>query len=223
MSGNDDFFGASTPPASTPSPGYPAPPLRPGYAAQQFGGMGSQPLPSKSSSPVLPLVVGLLVAAMVGALAFAGYRVLFGGSHIEMPDTLMGLERVEPDATTQQLLDSSTQQLKSEIGDANIEVALYQSPSQVIFVLGGDVGSDDISDAKDFFTGMEGGLASAGQAGTMKSVDPGPHGGDMRCLQVQSNGTCAWIDEDTFGAFVIAPLSGDLDAAAVELRESVEK
>ena len=218
MSGNDDFFGTPSPPGPSPLPGAPTPPS---YATPQFG--GAQPLPTKSSSPIVPLVVGLLVAAMVGALAFAGYRVLFGGPHIEMPDTLMGLDRVEPDATTQQLLDAATSQLKSEIGDANVEVALYQSNDRVIFVMGGDVGSDDISDAQDFFSGLESGLASSGQAGSLKTVDPGSHGGEMRCVQMQNNGTCAWIDEDTFGAFVIAPLAGDLSAAAVDLRDSVEK
>jgi len=171
----------------------------------------------------MPLVVGLLVVAMVGALAFAGYRVLFGGPRIVMPDTLLGMERVDPDGPMAQLLDATEAQLQSEVGDTKVEVALYQSGSQVIFVLGGDIGSGNVSDADDFFKGLETGLASAGQRGDLKTVEPGPHGGTMKCLQVQQNGTCAWLDDDTFGAFVMSPLTGELVATAVELRESVEK
>ena len=223
MTGNDDFFGTTpTPPASTPV----APP-RPGYATPQFGaqhaGMGASPLPWSSRSSMLPLVIGLLVAAMVGALAFAGYRVLFAGPRIEMPDTLMGLDRIETDAATEQLIEAAKQQVKSQIGDANVEVGLYRSSNQAIFVMAGDVGSGDIDDASSFFSGLESGLASSGQAGNLKAVDPGSHGGDMRCIESQATATCAWIDEGTFGAFVMGPIAGDLDKTAVELRDSVEK
>lgn len=220
MTGNDDFFGTTpTPPAATPV----APP-RPGYATPQYGSVGAQALPPTSRSSMLPLVIGLLVAAMVGALAFAGYRVLFAGPRIEMPDTLLGLERMDTDdPSTDQLIDAAEQQLKSQIGDANVEVGLYRSANQFIFVLAGDFESGDVDDPSAFFSGMERGLASSGQAGTLKTVDPGSHGGEMRCLEVQSAATCAWIDEDTVGAFVIGPVAGDVGKTAVELRDSVEK
>ena len=96
MNGNDDFFGGSvTPP--TPSTGQALGASNPHMAVnKEYANYRQVGLPAKqNSSNSLPLVIGAVVLALVGVLAFAGYRMMFGGSQIEIPDTMLGLEKMD--------------------------------------------------------------------------------------------------------------------------------
>ena len=159
---------------------------------------------------------------MVSAAGFAAFRVMFGGTQIHIPDTLMGM-----DASTKRTLGPAdrTVRRRPEIRgrDVDVEVALFQSQSQMLFVMGGEAGTDDVTGgAADFFAGFEDGMSQSGQNMHLTQVDPGPKGGQMKCLKLPTGGTCAWIDNDTFGAFAMAPLTGSAGTAQ-EIRDEIEK
>lgn len=227
MTGNDDFFGGSITPPPPPPSGltsggavHPHMALNKEYAAY---GTAAGPAPRATNS-MLPLIIGALVLAVVSAAGFAAYRVMFGGTQIHIPDTLMGLERVGSSDPSAQQLEQSVEDLRSEVGDVDVEVALFQSQSQMLFVMGGEAGTDDVTGgAADFFAGFEDGMSQSGQTTHLTQVDPGPKGGQMKCLELPTGGTCAWIDNDTFGAFAMAPLTGSAAETAQEIRDEIEK
>jgi hypothetical protein len=231
MTGTDDFFGGSiTPPngPTTTGPTGPTPgaPLNPHMALnKEYASYGSATAPvATSSRSRFPLIVGAVVMAVVSTAGFGVFRVLFGGTQIEIPDTLMGLERVDSADPAASQLEQSVEQVKSEVGDVDVEVALFQAPGQMLLVMGGEAGTDDVDGgAADYFAGFEDGLTQSGQAVQLTDVDPGPKGGQMKCLDLPSGGTCAWIGNDTFGAFAMAPLTGSAADTAKQIRDEIEK
>ena len=79
------------------------------------------------------------------------------------------------------------------------------------------------SHAESFFTGIDAGIAQAGLDVTMTAVDPGSHGGDVRCADFPSAGVCAWVADETFGFLSLAPpTGGDLEQAAQDVRDAIE-
>ncbi|MFL6182085.1 MAG: hypothetical protein ACJ73J_07210 [Actinomycetes bacterium] len=226
MSGNDDFFGGSITPPPPPSGFAPRGGVNPHMAQNQeyaAYGMAAGPT-SRATNTRLPLIVSALVLAVVSSAGLAAYRVMFGGTQIHIPDTLMGMERVDTSDPSAQQLEQSVEDLRSEVGDVDVEVAVFQSQSQMLFVMGGEAGTDDVAGgAADFFAGFEDGMSQSGQTTHLTLVDPGPKGGQMKCLELPTAGTCAWIDNDTFGAFAMAPLSGSAAETAQEIRAEIEK
>jgi hypothetical protein len=227
MSGNDDFFGGAVTPPKTP-PGVPAQgaALNPHMTLnKEYASYGGTPAPvAQARTSKLPLIVGALVVAVVVAVGFVMIGMVFGGTQIHIPDTLMGLDRVDSSDPAAQRLEQSVDQVRSEVGDVDVEVAFFQSQSQMLFVMGGEAGTDDVEGgAAEFFSGFEQGLAQSGQTLQLIDVDPGPKGGQMKCLELPAGGTCAWIDTDTFGAFAMAPLSGSAAHAAHEIRDQIEE
>jgi hypothetical protein len=228
MASSDDFFGGSvTPPTpplgATPSDAAVNPHLA---VTKEYAAFGAPPAPAPSAgNPRLPLFIGALVVIVVGTVAFAGYRVFFGGTQIEIPDTLMGMERIDPNSPAAQQLEASVEQVKSEVGkDVDIQVGLFQAQQQVLFVMGGEAGSKDIEGgAASYFAGFEQGMVQSGATGQLTEVDPGANGGQMRCLELPTGGTCAWVDDDTFGAFAMSPLSGSAADTAAQIRDAIEK
>jgi hypothetical protein len=226
MTGNDDFFGGSItapPPPNGFNPGGAVNPhmtQNKEYAAYSTAA-GSV---ARTTNSKLPLIIGALVLALVGAAGLAAYRVMFSGTQIQIPDTLMGMDRVDSNDPSAQSLEQSVDDLRSEVGDVDVEVALFQSQSQMLFVMGGEAGTDDVTGgAADFFAGFEDGMSQSGQTTHLTQVDPGPKGGQMKCLELSTAGTCAWIDNDTFGAFAVAPLTGSAAEMAQEIRDEIEE
>ncbi|HEX5016686.1 MAG TPA: hypothetical protein VFX15_03775 [Actinomycetes bacterium] len=226
MNGNDDFFGGSvTPPAPNPgqAPGASNPHLAVNKEYANYGHVGLPP--KQSSSNALPLVIGAVVLALVGVLAFAGYRMMFAGSQIEIPDTMLGLEKMDASSPAAQQLQSELEKATSQFGgDVDVEVGLFQGDRTMLFVMGGEAGTDDVSGgAEDYFAGFEGGLAQAGSSLKLTEVNAGPHGGQMKCLELPTGGTCAWISDDTFGAFAMSPMQGTAAETALKVRDAIEK
>ena len=227
MTGNDDFFGGSiTPPPPPPggfTPGRAVTPPMP--QNKEYGAYGTAAGPvARTTNSKLPLIIGALVLAIVSSAGLAAYRVMFGGTQIHIPDTLMGMERVDSSDPSAQQLEQSVEDLRSEVGDVDVEVALFQSQSQMLLVMGGEAGTDDVTGgAADFFAGFEDGMSQSGQTAHLTQVDPGPKGGQMKCLELATAGACAWIDSDTFGAFAMAPLTGSAAETAQKIRDEIEQ
>jgi hypothetical protein len=226
MSGNDDFFGGAVTPPKTP-PGVPAQgaALNPHMTLnKEYASYGGAAAPGAASKSMVPLIVAALVIAVVSSAGFGAYRVMFGGTRIHIPDTLMGMERIDSSDPAAQQLEQSVDQLKSEVGDVNVEVALFQSDTQQLLVMGGEAGTDEVNGgAADFFNGFQDGMSQSGQTMNLTQVDPGPMGGQMKCVELATGGACAWIDNDTFGAFAMAPLTGNAAETAQAIREQIEK
>jgi hypothetical protein len=105
------------------------------------------------------------------------------------------------------------------LGDVDVEVGVFQSGQQVLFVMAGEAGVD----SDDFFAGFEQGFNQAGTQGTLTEVDAGPRGGEMRCITLPTGGTCAWAASDTFGTFAMSPMDADAAATAQQIRDAIEK
>jgi hypothetical protein len=227
MNSSDDFFGGSVTPGAPVGATPPDSVANPHMAVnKEYAAYGTPPVPaSATANHRLPLIIGVLVVLVVGTIGFATYRVLFGGTQIEIPDTLMGMERIDPNSAAAQQLESSVEQVKSEVGkDVDIHVGLFQSGQQVLFVMGGEAGKDDIEGGTaNYFAGFEQGLAQSGATSPLTDVDPGPHGGQVKCLELPTGGTCAWVGDDTFGAFAMSPLSGSAADTVAQIRDAIEK
>lgn len=227
MNGNDDFFGGSVvPPPSAgngPVAGPPNPLLTGTKEYGAYGSFSSASAPPKNASPVLPLVIGALVLAVAAGIGLVAYRSLFGGTQIEIPQTLMGMERMDEDAPLAQQVEQLMADSAGELGDVDAEIGVFQSGEQLLFVMAGEAGLGDTEDADAYFAGFEDGFNQSGSQGTLVEVDPGPGGGEMRCIALPTGGTCAWIADDTFGAFAMSPIDGDPAATAVQIRATIEQ
>ena len=226
MSGNDDFFGGSiTPPPSAPAQVSQVNP----HLAQnkEYGSYGGTSTVRASSSSTQPLVIGaiVLVIALVG---FFGYRMYFGGSAIELPDKLMGLERIDPDSDMGQSLEESWSELSALTGDdVTLHIAGYNSGTDTLIVAAGEAGSGDLNEVNDFFGGMADTMRAQLPTATLKDAEAGSHGGTMKCFEVAQAGVkaggCSWLAEETFGIIVVAPLDADVAETTRQVREAIEK
>jgi hypothetical protein len=183
-------------------------------------------VPSASHAPVKKArsVVWYLLAVPVALVLVAGfwaYGVTFGRTSIEMPDTLMGMERMD---STSDVMQRTIEQLKGQTGTpGDVEAAVYQSDSTMLMVMAGEVGEGDGFTAESFFGGIDAGIAQAGLDVSMTAVDPGSRGGDVRCAGFPSAGVCAWVADETFGFLSLAPpTGGDLEKAAQDVRDAIE-
>jgi hypothetical protein len=225
MSGNDDFFGGSiTPPTTPPAPGSQVNP----HLAQnkEYGQYGGTSTVKASSSSTQPLVIGaiVLVIALVG---FFGYRMYFGGGAIEMPDELIGLERIDPDSDMGRAIEESWNQLRSVTGDdVTMHIGAYTDGPKTMVVVAGEDGSSDASDVGDFFNGMAEKMKTQLPTSTLKDADAGSHGGTMKCFEVAQSGVkagaCVWLADETFGMLVVGPLDSDIAETTRQVREIIE-
>jgi hypothetical protein len=219
MSNHDDFFGGSLTPPRTSSP-----PLDslPGAGPGPYGGTS---VATRQQTPALPIVIGLVGVALAAVVGFLGFRLLFDGPSIELPETILGLEKVDPDSAVGRQVEQALEQTKpfTDQADVAVEGAMYGGQDRMVFALGGDKGTEDPNEVSDYFTGFESGFAQWLPNATQTQVPAGPLGGEMRCGTSQSVGVCAWIDGDTFGAFVLGPAPEDLATTALEVRASIEK
>ena len=220
----------NTPYGSSPSP-------TPGDGSDFFGGTvvphaqhtkeyADFNLPSGAKPPAMKAktIVWYLLAVPVALVLVAGawaYGVTFGRTSIEMPDTLMGMERVD---SSSDVMQGTIEQLKEQTGTpGDVQAAVYQSDTTMLMVMAGEVGEGDGFTADSFFSGIDKGIAQAGLGVTMTAVDPGSHGGDVRCADFPAAGVCAWVADETFGMLSLSPSTGrDLEQASHEVRDAIE-
>jgi hypothetical protein len=217
MNGNDDFFGGSINPAPVPTAG-------PSPEPNVYAPPGPPGAPVKAAStPAVPVIL-VAVGALLAVTALLGYRMLFSGTQIEIPQTLMGLERVDEDSPLAQQLDRAVDDFASQWPGEHIEAGLFQSGDQLLLVIGAEAGSQDLDGGTEgFFAGMGSALAESGSQSVLEVVDPGPRGGDLRCLDLPSGTMCAWIDDDVVGLYVMGPNLGEPGQVAQEIREAIEQ
>lgn len=214
--GEDFFFAAPTGvyPASNPAV------TDTRWHADYSSGTTATKSPSNAKSIVLLVLgIGLVGAALLQAyLAFLAPR-----TTIEMPDELLGMERIEADSVLGQQLDAAAAQLTGP-GTEDLEIAGYGDIDQFIVVLGGEI-DDGSGSPNDYFAGLEEGLASGGQSITLVEAEPGTLGGEMRCaiLGDQSVSLCAWVGDGVVGTVVITgPAADDYESTTREIRSNVE-
>jgi hypothetical protein len=223
MNGNDDFFAGSTTPPTADAAGTPGalnPVVMGNKEYASYAPAASVPAPS--SAPALPLVIGALVVVIALAAGLFGYRALFGGTQIEIPQSLLGLDRIDDSSPLAQQVEQAMSESASEWGDVDVEVGVFQSGQQVLFVMAGEEGVS-ADEADEFFAGFESGFNQSGTQGTLAEADPGPRGGEMRCITLPAGGTCAWVADDTFGAFAMTPMDADAATTAHQIRDAIEQ
>ena len=140
---------------NNPYGGSPSP--TPGDGSDFFGGTvvpqpshtreyGDFTVPSAAKTPVkkAKAVLWYLLAVPVAIVLVAGfwaYGVTFGRTSIEMPDTLMGMERMD---SSSDVMQRTIEQLKEQTGTpGDVEAAIYQSDSTMLMVMAGEVGAGD--------------------------------------------------------------------------------
>lgn len=229
MSGNDDFFGGSlTPPVAPsgqPSGGFNSPPP----INKEYGSYGGPtPTSTKAATPLMPLVVGAVVLVVVALIAFVGYRYLFGGTQIELPNQLMGMERIDPDSAQGKALEQSFSQLNEDL-DRGVEVHVggYQANGRLLVVAAAEDGTTNPNDVKQFFDNGVTTLLAEVPSAKVTDADPGPGGGKMKCFEMTyaatKSGVCVWLAEDDLGAVVASPLESDVAQMARTVRAEITK
>lgn len=221
MNGNDDFFGGSINPAPVPNPGA----LR-GANAYAPPGLPGAPVKT-TSTPTAPIIL-VVVGALLAVAAFVGYRVMTSGTDIVLPDTLLGMERVDPDSQVAQEVERAWSQLETYVGkDVELRVGMYTSGSQVLIVAAAEEGVGDAAAQDNYFAGFTEGFGEATPQAKLTEVDAGAHGGRMQCVDMASAGrtagACTWVAEDTFGFVVLTSPETDVAEATRTVREAIEQ
>lgn len=172
-------------------------------------------------APVTTWLVLAVVGALVAAGGYFGYRLLFGTS-IQMPDTLIGMERIDPDSALGRELERSFSGAEMAAADMDFQVAGYTSGEQMLIVAAAESGGREL-EQDAFFSGLATGLETGLPGISLKEVDAGAAGGRMQCMEVPaaSAGACAWISEETVGVVVTTGASNDIAATTIEVRDIV--
>lgn len=213
MSSNDDFFGGSV----TPRQGRMAHPQDPRPVD-----LADHPLRS-TSMPLLPLVIGVVAVCAVVAAGFFGYRAFFGPK-IVMPETLLGLERANLDATVTDQVSELSDLGTFGDSDVNVQVGIYQSGTDSLAVLAGDTGSSDQQEIDQFFEGLTQSMGTGLSGGAWQPAAAGAHGGTMKCFQMATAGAggCAWVSDETLGVVVTGP-GRDFAETTRQVRDAIER
>lgn len=218
MNGNDDFFGGSdTPP---PNPAL--------TNTREYGDFttGVRPRAQSTANPLLPVIL-IVVGILVAVAAFAGYRVMMSGTQIELPDELLGLERVDPDSAMAQEVERSWSELETYMGeDVELHVGTYTEGKQLLVVAAAETGEDGAAGQDEFFAGLSEGMTSQLPTARFTDEDAGEPGGRMQCVDMPtagvSAGACAWIADETLGIVVITSPDTDMADATRTIREAIE-
>jgi hypothetical protein len=195
--------------AMPPAPGMPPP-----GAPASFGTQAPAPAAAKSggASTTVRIVVGLLAAF----LGYIGVQQLFGGSGVEIPDTVAGTTRLHDGMATQfedqMAAEVSTYGVDAEAGAfGNAGV-----PEFLLVVVNGSTPetTDEMFDA--FVDGMSQGGASVGTARRTGELD----GASYRCVGAEAGGAgvgvCMWRADDHVG--IVLDLAGDTGSTETLLR-----
>jgi hypothetical protein len=221
MNGNDDFFGGSINPAPVPNPWTPqrtnvyAPPGAPAVRVRS------------TSTPAVPVIL-VVVGALMAVAAFVGYRFVMGGTQIELPGELLGMERVDPESQMAQDVERSWSGLETFAGkDLDLSVGTYTNGTQVLVVAAAETGLGDAADQDAYFTGFAEGFGETMPQAKFAEVDAGSHGGRMQCVNIaisgRTAGACTWIAEDTLGMLMLITPETDVADSARTVREAIEQ
>lgn len=218
MNGNDDFFAGSV-------TAQPKPPMAHARASADLA-TGVRAPARSTASPVLPVVL-IVVGVLVAVAAFAGYRVATSGTQIELPDELLGLERVDPESAMAQEVERSWSELETYLGeDFELHVGTYTAGQQLLVVAAAEIDEGGAADQDEFFAGMSEGVAGALPQVRFAEEDAGPRGGRMQCVDMPAAGVeagaCAWIADETFGVLVMTSPGTDMADATRSVREAIE-
>lgn len=218
MNGNGDFFGGPVTPPPNPAMTH----------TREYADFstGVRPPVQSAGTPVVPIVL-IVVGVLVAVAAFAGYRVMMSGTQIELPDELLGLERVDPDSAMAQEVERSYSELETYMGeDFELHVGTYTKDQQLLVVAAAEIGESGAAGQDEFFAGLSEGIASQLPTARFAEEDAGAQGGRMQCVDMPSagsgTGACAWIADETFGIVVMSSPGTDMADATRSVREAIE-
>ena len=218
MNSNDDFFGGTVTPIPNPAL----------TNTREYGDFttGVRPPAQSTANPFLPVIL-IVIGILVAVAAFAGYRVMTSGTQIELPDELLGLERVDPDSAMAQEVESSYSELETYMGeDFELHVGTYTQDQQLLVVAAAEIGESGATGQDEFFAGLSEGGTSQLPTARFAEEDAGAQGGRMQCVDMPtaggSAGACAWIADETFGIVVMSSPGTDMADATRTIREAIE-
>ncbi len=224
MNGNDDFFGGSANPQPNPA-------VTNTREYANYSPTGLRPPVQSTTSPMLAIIL-VLVGILAAVAMFAGYRVVMGGTQIELPDELLGMERLDPDSQMAKDIENSWAELETYVGkDVELHVGTYRSGTQLLVVAAGEAGASDTAEQDDYFAGFSGGFSGgfteAVPRADFTEVDSGSQGSRMQCVNIavsgSTTGACTWIASDTFGIVVLTAPEADIAEATRTVREAIEQ
>lgn len=177
--------------------------------------------PASKRASTTPWLVLAVVGGIVLVAGFFGYRMIFG-SAIEMPDTLMGMERIDPDSALGRELERAFSSAELDAVDFEFEVAGYSSGERTLVVAAADRGGNEL-EQEAFFTGITGGMQTQLPGVSLEEVDAGSAGGRMQCMVMPAAGAgaCAWIGDDTLGVVVTTGTKDDIARTTIDVRDII--
>lgn len=179
-------------------------------------------------SAMIATAVGLLLICVA---IFQGYHLWTNSNTtIDLPNQLLGLERVE-DPALEKAFDDVKEKFEGN-GLSNLQMAAYGAPAESIIVVGGRISGIRDADA-EVFGPLESqfGMTDTGGSG-MVIVEPGPQGGQVRCTvsSAQSTNACVWLSADAlhgdgvYGAIQFeGNVTSDYAQAVQTVRGQIEK
>lgn len=187
----------------------------------------SVPGPAAPSTTKSKSVVWYLLAIPVALVVVAGawvYGVQAMRTSIELPDTLLGMERIDPESALGREIEDSFRAADVALPNIDLEVAGYTSGSRMLVVAAAEAGgTGDVAD--DYFAGIVQGMQTGLPGVRLEEADAGRAGGRMQCMQVReaAAGMCAWIAEDTVGVVVDTGSDAEAASTTIAVRDEIEQ
>jgi hypothetical protein len=170
------------------------------------------------------VVGGLVVLAIGGGIAAAVYDDQHATSvarrtTITMPPLLEGNPRMTGAAD----LGVQTEAARVAKSMGTTQAAAYGTGAQVQVAVVAGVHPLTRLDQSDFLHGFDKGVTGAG-ASSPSAADPGPLGGQMRCVAALDGHStiCAFADSGAFGAITVLALGEQAHDLAVRIRSDIE-
>lgn len=186
---------------------------------QSTGQAGSPLVPSVGSVPK-PAPASAPLSAPTSARLSAPASAPAGGNWVlSIPDSVMGLKRIQPPAATLKTAMSELQQAADPLGVANDSpvVGVYDDPQYDVYIVVAGYNGSGFDPAKltaaqsmqPSFQNINGTRFTTNHV----TIDPGDHGGTAGCtstlgqsgaMAAESTG-CAWMTTTTFGGVTYVP------------------
>ncbi|HVQ88533.1 MAG TPA: hypothetical protein VMT88_10165 [Actinomycetes bacterium] len=219
---SDDYFFAS-PVSAVPVGTTPPPAVPPAGLVGAASSYQQLPTPTAAASQgwdtkAIFLLIAGVVLALVGTTN-AYHRMWPSGRTIELPETLAGIDQLDPNSDAGRQMQSAVSDMRNTTAGTPLETQVYYEDGHFIIVAAADGVKD--TDAADFFEGADAG--SSGLGLTLVDVPPGSLAGQLKCSEkaVNTLNACVWVDEDTVGILVGSADMLDSTKAA-SIREEIE-
>ena len=186
---------------TTEDPSTWAPPTEVLETAPSTGGSG------RRTGGIVLLVVGVVLVAVGLLRTVPTLRDDLSRHTVTLPATAGTLQKVQPSAQMQQLLENVPDQLSNFGEITNVQAGAYAESGgtdPVAYLIVADVAGAPNPD--EYFKGAASAFEQSNSGLALKEVDTAGLPGQMRCAELPTSvGMCLWLDSDTLGVVIRGP------------------